>query len=218
MNKLVLSSGRYKIDRYSDAEKITVKGECVLDIIGRNESFKLDIDIEKDASLTIYMFDIIDDVKIELNVTSDDNSKFNLNSSFINHGNFELLIDTNIYGDNITNTVNVKGLNEEDGIVRIVLNGCVAGNTKGNVVNEYARLINKSDQANILVPNLIVNTCDVLANHGVSIGSINSEEISYLMSKGIEKSSAIKILEEGFIKSHMDEESKEKIKNILLGR
>ena len=70
----------------------------------------------------------------------------------------------------------------------------------------------------MLIPNLIVNTNDVEANHGVSIGSIDEKELFYLMSKGIDRHNAVKIIEEGFLEAIMPEDVKEKIKNILVGR
>ena len=65
---------------------------------------------------------------------------------------------------------------------------------------------------------MVVNTNEVIANHGISIGGVNEEELFYLMCKGISKANAIKLIEEGFILSIMDNELKERIKNILLGR
>ena len=76
----------------------------------------------------------------------------------------------------------------------------------------------KSEISNVLIPNLVVNTNEVEANHGVSIGGIDEDEMFYLMSKGISKATAKKLIEEGFILSIMPDDIKERIKNILVGR
>ena len=98
------------------------------------------------------------------------------------------------------------------------MDGTVAGETKDNTLNEYARIINKSEASNVMIPNLVVNTNEVMANHGVSVGSIDEDELFYLATKGINKYTAQKLVEEGFILSIMNDEIKERIKNILLGR
>ena len=218
MNNIVLTGGINILDKYSDNAHIQVKSDSTLNAININRNLNLDITIENDAKLVLNMFDYVNDLTININVISSDRSKFTLNACFICEGKYELNIDNNLYGSDIENTVNIRGINEKSGTVKILMNGVVAGETKNNIMNEYARIINKSDSANVLIPNLIVNTNEVSANHGVSIGGFRDNELFYLMSKGIDKHTAKKIIEEGFILSIMDETNKETIKNILIGR
>lgn len=218
MNKLLLNGSTSALDKYIEEAEITVKGNSTLNSININNNFVLDILIEKDSTLTFNMFNYANNLDIVLNITCDDNAKFVFNNSFITNNTYNLKINTNLYGSNIVNDVNIRGLNEENGSVKIVMNGTIAGETKDNVLNEFAKIINKSKNANVLIPNLIVNTNEVEANHGVSIGRINDEELFYLMSKGINKKESEKLIKEGFILSIMVEDNKNLIKNILMGR
>lgn len=218
MNKIVLSGGRTQIDEFVEDATIIAKESSVLDIINNNKNRTLSFLIQKDADLTINMFDYARDLSVNLVIEVEDNAKVQINNSFITTGKYELDINTNVYGDNTTVSVDIRGINEQSGIVKVLMNGNIAENTKNNVLNEYAKLINKSDATNVLIPNLIVNTNEVIANHGVSLGTIRDNELFYLTSKGIDKNRAIKLLEEGFILSIMDEVNREKIKNILMGR
>ena len=56
------------------------------------------------------------------------------------------------------------------------------------------------------------------ANHGVSIGHIDERQLFYMMSKGLSKYSAVKMIEEGFLIDIMSDDIKQKIQNILVGR
>ena len=66
---------------------------------------------------------------------------------------------------------------------------------------------------------MLINTSKVIANHENAIGSINEEELFYLMSKGLTKENAEKLICKGYLLSNMhNEELKDKIKEYLNGR
>ena len=218
MNNILLNGGISDLDNYSSKSNIIVNGNSTLNVINLNDDVKLDIKINASSSLIINMFDFAYDKNIELNIETDDNSSFNLNATFICENKYNLKIHNNLYGNNITTNVQIRGINESEGTTTIIMDGVVVGETKDSVLNEYARIINKSKASNVIIPNLIVNTNEVTANHGVSIGSINDDELFYLLTKGINHHTAVKLIEEGFLLSIMDENMKERIKNILIGR
>lgn len=217
-NKIILSGGTHDLDKFNDSAQIIIKGKTHVNAINLHNNMNLFFILEKDASLVLNLFDYALDLKTDITIQADDNSSFVVNAAFISEVKYELNIDTKLYGNNINGSLNVRGINELEGIVKVVMNGTVAGETKENVLSEYARIINKSNFSNILIPNLIVNTNEVEANHGVSVGHISEEQVFYLMSKGITRTTAIKMIEEGFILSIMSDDVKQKIQNILVGR
>jgi len=218
MNKIVLSSGVNELEKFVDTTDIIVLRESTLNIVNYGQSLHLNIEIKENAFLILNIFDIAVRKEIVIDITSYDNSKFTLNVGFISEEKYTLKVNTNLFGNNIINDVNIRGINENKSTVNIIMNGTVVGKTVNNVINEYAKIINKSDASNIMIPNLIVNTNDVVANHGVSIGGFRSDELFYLASKGIDTENSKKMIEEGFILSIMDESLLERIKNILIGR
>lgn len=217
MNKILLSSGNFDLERYTSPCVLEVKGKTTLNAINICTDLTLDVHILDGAEFILNLFDIDETTKHKIHLTAFNNSKVTVNASFIAIDNYDLEIDATINGASSTTDVNIRGINESSD-VNIILNGNASAKAKNSIINEYAKIINASDKSNTLVPNLIVNTNEVVANHGVSIGLINDEELFYLMSKGITKASAIKLIEEGFILSIMDGEVREKIKNVLLGR
>lgn len=67
-------------------------------------------------------------------------------------------------------------------------------------------------------PNLIIDKNDVKAAHGLAIGKINTENMFYLMSKGIKRQEAEKLIIFGFFNNglkNLDEIKKEKINKVI---
>lgn len=217
-NNILVSGGVLDLEKYMTSSDFIIKGDTVINAVNLHNNMHLKIKLEKDASLILNVFDYAIDLEANIEIEAYDNSSFKINSSFISEEKYELNIDAKLYGDLVFGEVDVRGINESDSTVKVVMNGTVAGKTTGCVLNEYAHILNKSENSNVLIPNLVVNTNEVEANHGVSIGGIDEDEMFYLMSKGISKATAKKLIEDGFILSIMPDDIKERIKNILVGR
>ncbi len=54
------------------------------------------------------------------------------------------------------------------------------------------------------LPNLYIDEYDVVANHACSIGSINKEDLFYLMSRGLTKDEASEIVVMGYVRPILD--------------
>lgn len=217
-NKILMTDDIVYLDKFVKKSFVRVVGNCTLNAINLHNNMSLIIEIEKNSVLVLNIFDYAVLNEVTLDITLDDGASLILNDAFIAEKKYGLYIDTKLYGSNANVYVNVRGINEENATSTVIMNGCVAGGIDGVTLNEYAKVINKSDNSAVLIPNLIVNTNEVEANHGVSIGSINRDELFYLMSKGISNSDASKMIENGFLLSIMGEDVKEKIKNVLVGR
>jgi len=218
MNKIVLSGETIELEKYMNATEIIVQKDCVLNSVNLGDNIYLHIILKEGANLTFNLFDFAPNIQSKIVVDSYDNATFTLNSSFICENKYELDIETNVLGNNVNNRVNIRGINEKNGFVRIEMNGNVGKNTKNSVLSEYAKIINKSVELNVLVPNLKCDTNLTTANHGVTIASVDKDALNYLKTKGIREKMASKIIEEGFIESIMDEPLRKRIKNILIGR
>ena len=66
---------------------------------------------------------------------------------------------------------------------------------------------------------MYIKTSQIIANHENAIGNINKDEVIYLMSKGINKENAEKLIIQGYLLSVIDnEELKTKIREYLNSR
>lgn len=217
-NKIILSGGEHDLDKYNNSTQIVIKGDTVVNAINLHNNLDVHFILEKGVYFVLNIFDYAVDLSTKVIVEATDDCKFVINDAFISEIKYDLSVETRLYGDRIDGTVNIRGINDRRGTSKVLMNGVVAGQTRGNLLNEYAKVLNKSEFSNVLIPNLIVNTSEVEANHGVSIGRIKEEELFYMMSKGLNRHSASKLIEEGFILSIMTPELKQRIKNILVGR
>lgn len=217
-NKIEIDGGILDLEKSTCFSHLIIKGDVIINSFDFNNALNLKIELKKHSTCKFNIFKVVNSFDSNLDLIMDNNSKIDVNLAFISNNKFCLNIDTKLYGDNITSSINIRGINEINSNVKIIMNGTVAGETHGNILNEHAKIINKSEQQNILIPNLIINTNDVTANHGVSIDTIDLNSIFYLNSKGIDKFNAIKLLEEGFILAIFNADEKEKLKKILTGR
>ena len=70
-------------------------------------------------------------------------------------------------------------------------------------LEETSKIINLSDGDSKIIPNLIIDTKEVIANHSAFIGTFNNNDLNYLMSRGITKDIAYKLLIKSILLSNM---------------
>ena len=114
------------------------------------------------------------------------------------------------YDKTESNIIN-KGANINEGSITFNLTGIVPKGIKGCILNQSSRIITFNDKKCTINPKLLIDEQDVIANHSALIGTFDEETLFYLMSRGISKENAIKLLVKGFL---LDEES-DKINKII---
>lgn len=74
-----------------------------------------------------------------------------------------------------------------------------------SVAHQQTKGLTLSKDAKIkALPNLYIDEYDVIANHACSIGSINKEDLFYLMSRGMSQEEASKIIVMGYVQPILD--------------
>ena len=184
-----------------------------------NEKYEnINIIIKDNASLFIDYFNDIEKLKTKINIEIGNKSSIIFNHSYLNKNSYELNIDVNYKSELSSVVINIKGIND-NGLSSINAIGKVESNNINNVLDEKIKIININNGKSICKPIMLINTSKVIANHENAIGSINEEELFYLMSKGLTKENAEKLLCKGYLLSNMhNEELKDKIKDYLNGR
>ena len=86
-----------------------------------------------------------------------------------------------------------------DSKLEFIVNSSVLKGNKKSVLNQESKIIVLSKNNSIIKPNLFIDEYDVDARHAATIGRFSSEDIFYLMTKGINKEEAIKLLINGFL-------------------
>ena len=77
------------------------------------------------------------------------------------------------------------------------------------VVNQENQIINLNDGNSKIDPKLLIENYDVSSSHSAYIGSFKESSIFYLMSRGVSKISATKLLIKSLLLNGGNEEEKE---------
>ena len=209
MNNILLADELSSFKSLDIKSKLTIDGKAIINSINYEKDLDLDITINKGAILVLNLFNKCKNKNVDINVSLNENSKLILACSFITDGVYNLNIN------NAISNVYVRGINEGNNDVKIKMDGKIDKDSKDNILNEYAKVINKGTGNIVIIPNLLVDSCNVEANHGAAICKISDDDLLYLESKGISNEKANKLLEDSFILSIFDEDFKGKIKEIL---
>ena len=189
--------------------KILCNNESIIDIkcdvdsimnIGKEYSIeKLNIEIKDNVKLIINHYNEIEDkINLKVNVTQNNNSEFVYNHSFMNKKNYNLNIFIDMLGNNSKNTININGISD-NGISNITIDGKVFDNTIDNELSESVRMLNINEGKSNILPNMYINTKNVIANHAASVTNISENYLFYLNSKGIENDNAKDLIINGFL-------------------
>lgn len=106
----------------------------------------------------------------------------------------------------INNSININEGTTNFNVTSVVYNGIT-----NCVLNQANKIINLNDKECKINPNLLIEENDVVANHSAIIGKFSEEEIFYLMSRGISRKEATKLLIKGFLINGIENKKIDKI-------
>lgn len=206
---LKISDFSGEIDNINDHITFDIKGINKLYFYNKKIN-NLEINILDNSKLDIYIYsNELNNINIIIN--QNNNSLVNFNYSFINYDNNKVMITNNIKGDNNISNFIVKNISKNN-LSNIEVCAKVFEGSKKNEV--YEKINGITSGGNIQVkPDIICDSYETIANHASVIGYVSKDELDYLMSKGLTKNIANKLICNGFIMDNMDEYMKEKILN-----
>ena len=192
MNKIVL-----------DKEKninLNVSEDTICIIPKENNINDLNINISDGVKLIINQYSEVIENNLFIRINQSNNSDFIYNHSFVSKKEYNLNINVNMIGNNSKNIINVHGISDE-GKAKVIVDGNVIKDTRDNELYENIKLLNINNGTSNIYPNMYIDTKNVIANHSASISTVNEDYIFYLMSKGIDRKNAIKLILDGFLEN-----------------
>ncbi len=195
----------------------------------QNAELYMHVNLAENTNVNIYNVAITDeDIKMDLLV---DMGKANAIVNIMNVylANKSAIINSDI---NINHSVEYTSSSLETYAIakdsaKIILNNnaTIVKGAKKAIVRQSAKGLNLDRKASIIAqPNLFIDEFDVEAGHSAAIGSVNKEDLFYLMSRGLNESEARKIIVMGFVQPLLDKiktagnSQAEKLKEQLLER
>ena len=119
----------------------------------------------------------------------------------MNNKKYDLKIYIDMIGNNSKNLINIHNLNDS-GKSNIIIDGKVNELTNDNELDEKIKVLNINNGTSTVLPNMYINTKNVIANHSASISTIDSKYLFYLNSKGINNDLATKLIIDGFLNNN----------------
>ena len=192
MNKIILDN--------SNIIELNVNKDTTIDINKDYNINSLNINILDNTSLIINHYNEINNNNLNINIKQNNNSNFIYNHSFINKRTYNLNINIKLLGNNSKNIINIKGISDT-GHTNIIIDGKVNELTKDNLLEENIKMLNINEGKSNILPNMYINTKNVLANHACAISDFNKEHLFYLNSKGINDELGKKLIINGFLEN-----------------
>lgn len=186
-------------------------------------------EVNNNRTLNIYYNANLKEKVISSNIINT-NLEVNLEEEYASISSDYLIVSKD-FKSNIIQTINHKSKNTYSNIQNYGIslgNSEVNFNTTGIIKKGNSKSVCKQLSRGIIcgnksavksLPILLIDEYDVSANHGAAIGKMSDEELFYLMSRGLNKIEAFKLILSGIINPFMDnliEESyKDKVKDSI---
>lgn len=192
-----------------------IDSEGISELISINTKINdLTINISSNSLLIFNEFnnELLKSKKITFNLQ--DNSTMIYNLSNITKKTKDLKIFINFLGNNSKIETNIHSL--VSGIDNIKISGSVSNNTLNNELLENVKVILIENGESTVIPDMLIDTNLVNANHKVAISNIRDNELFYLMTKGISKEKCEKLIKKSFLLSNIsNDDIKQKISTCL---
>lgn len=183
---------------------INVEAGVVFDLFEMRTGAKTKVQykyyLDINSSTTVYKFyDCVSVKELDIINLNGDNARLDYHFKTISKEleKYDLMIYHN-HKNTVCNIYN-SGVNIRDGKLKFTVTNIVPNHVTGCVVNQNGRIITLNDNECSINPNLLIEENDIEASHSALIGKFSDEELFYLMSRGINRESAINLLTKGFL-------------------
>ena len=212
MNKIIIDTNEYNLELRSDSYldirndsiiNLKVIDKSKINLIILNKNYNVTINLEMLDNTTVEINSLGINSNINYNVIQNNNCNLKVVSSILTKVDSINNINVNMIGNNNNTKFYTNGINLDNNKLYFNLNGIVKKDLIGCYLDEISKIINLGEGDSLIIPNLIIDTKEVIANHSAFIGTFNKDDLCYLMSRGINKNDAYKLLIKSILLSNM---------------
>ena len=168
----------------------------ILYVLDDNKKTSYKYNISEDT--IIYHFSINGSSDVEINLDVENVTLYYYYGN-INYDDNTFNIKINHLASNTHSEVFNHGVNVFDNKLSYYVDGIVPKNSNKCICNQDNQIINMNDGKSTICPNLLIDNYDVDSNHAAYIGSFKEDVLFYMMSRGISKDVASRLLLHGFL-------------------
>lgn len=212
MNKLIIDNLSQELDNFNGQvvllEKnvsINIVNNCQLDIID-SDCENINLCLLDNSSLQLNLYN--DNPNNDLKINIIQNNKTNLKIVIVYECQYNVklsIIDEVKGNDNLSNII-IKGYITKNNLLVLEQINALKGSNNNEATEEVKGMLNGGNLT--VIPNMEIETSNIVANHLVTMTSFNPQYLFYLMSKGISEKEAKQLIKNGFILSDLDDNLK----------
>lgn len=211
-NKIIIDSNTYIIEKsgnyflnpndgdYNIIVNSNIK--CQLVIISENRNYKVSYLLNDNSNLEVYSLNKDSNMIISFDLMENANLIYN-NSVLAKKDSISNIV-INHLENNSSSVINNNGINFTSNKLYFVLDGIIKNELTNITCSQNSKIINFLCGNSKVIPNLIIDSNDIVANHSAYIGRVSDDDMFYLQSRGINKEDVKKLICKGLLLSQMD--------------
>ena len=203
-DKIFLDNGIYFLEVSDDIEldiEIKENAKSKLIIVG-NSSYKINYLLKNNSELIVHSLN--KDNSVNVSITLLKKSKLTYHHSVINN-----LVSDNIFkiihqeNESISNIYN-NGINQSKDKLFFQIDGIIPKGLTNIICSQSSKIINFNNGNSKIIPNLIIDSNDIVASHAAYIGNIDNDTKFYLESRGIKEENIKKLIYQSIMLGKME--------------
>ena len=203
-DKIFLDNGIYFLEVSDDIEldiEIKENAKSKLIIVG-NSSYKINYLLKNNSELIVHSLN--KDNSVNVSITLLEKSKLTYHHSVINN-----LVSDNIFkiihqeNESISNIYN-NGINQSKDKLFFQIDGIIPKGLTNIICSQSSKIINFNNGNSKIIPNLIIDSNDIVASHAAYIGNIDNDTKFYLESRGIKEENIKKLIYQSIMLGKME--------------
>lgn len=206
MNKIIVRQSKLKlqqeevyIENILQNVEIEVLENVTCCIANIEKNVNITLNLAENSNSTFEFFLKLDNNNNKIKIINQKNSNLRLHYAAVYKNDNNLEIESDIANSKTNIEIQVR-LVENNGSMNVLATGDIKKDTEEITYLEDIKAISVNNEKIRIMPDLLVSSNEVIANHNATISNISESDLFYLRSKGLNKDSATRLIKQGFLK------------------
>lgn len=218
MNKILIDNNKIYFLEIKESKKFTINVEKNIDakLVIYCSCIDYDLEINLDNNSHLIVNSLNNNVSNNTVINLLDNSTVEYNYSIVCENDSLNKVIVNHLSKNSKSIICNNGINLSNNKLFFEIDGVIGKSINNCETSQYNKIINFKNGNSKIIPNLIIDNNDVVANHSAYIGSFSDDDIFYIKSRGINEFDMYKLLYRSLLLGKMNLSEEEELFNKLL--
>ncbi len=200
MHKILMSTDSSDTLKISDDIMIIVDRDTSINEMVIGDNSKATILIKEGCKLNIASSIYLKGVNSKIQIINEDKSRLEAHIGISGSEKNNIHIENTLRGSDITSEIKVRVISEPNSYTYLKTVGILESGYTNNEFLEDIKYLNEYPGQIVCLPELLVASDDVIANHNMTCASFDTEMLFYLESRGLTKSRAKELMRDSFLK------------------